>query len=121
MADCAAERMGVFAIRVFAGGALLEQPPGAHTQTTPFFPLALYERDLERARRIRQAIGEQSMSESAVRFALAHPAVTSAIIGFGSPQHVADVVQARFDEPLPQGWDWPASLPGGPAARDGVS
>jgi aryl-alcohol dehydrogenase-like predicted oxidoreductase len=121
MADCAAERMGVFAIRIFAGGALLGQPPGAHTQTTPFFPLALYERDLERARRIQKGVGKQAMSELAVRFALAHPAVTSAIIGFGSPRQVADVVQTRFDEPLPQGWDLPTSVPGGPANRGGVS
>ena len=45
-------RMGVFAIRVFAGGALLGQPPSAHTLKTPYFPLALYERDAERARQL---------------------------------------------------------------------
>src|SRR5262249_49664072 len=47
IADCVRTQMGVLAIRIFAGGALLNQPPSAHTLTTPFFPLSLYERDLE--------------------------------------------------------------------------
>ena len=42
-------RMGVFAIRVFAGGALLGQEASAHTLKTPYFPLALYERVQTRA------------------------------------------------------------------------
>src|SRR4029079_2128414 len=45
IADCAEQRMGAFAIRVFAGGALVDRPPSAHTLKTPFFPLPLYERD----------------------------------------------------------------------------
>ena len=49
IADCGAQAMGVFAIRVFAGGALLGNPPSTHTLKTPFFPLALYERDRVRA------------------------------------------------------------------------
>jgi aryl-alcohol dehydrogenase-like predicted oxidoreductase len=102
MADCAAAGMGVFAIRVFAGGALLGQPPSAHTLKTPYFPLALYERDAGRARRLRDRLGGRTdLAESAVRFALAHPAVCSAIIGFGSPGHVAEVARIRFEEPPP--------------------
>jgi L-galactose dehydrogenase/L-glyceraldehyde 3-phosphate reductase len=102
IAECAAQGMGVFAIRVFAGGALLDQPPSAHTLKTAYFPLALYERDLERARRLRERVaGRMPMSEFAVRFVLAHPAVTSAIIGFGSPEHIAEVARIRFDESLP--------------------
>ncbi len=101
MADCAAVQMGVFAIRVFAGGALLDQPPSAHTLKTPYFPLALYERDAARARQLRErAAGRYTPTELAVRFALAHPAVASAIIGFGAPDHVDEVVRVRFDEPL---------------------
>jgi aryl-alcohol dehydrogenase-like predicted oxidoreductase len=92
IADCAAAGMGVFAIRVFAGGALLDQPPSAHTLRTPYFPLALYERDAERARHL---LGDRAgRAGVAVRFVLSHPAVTSAIIGFGSPDHVEEV--ARF-------------------------
>ena len=101
MAYCQGEGMGVFAIRVFAGGALLDQPPSAHTVRTPFFPLALYERDLARARRLRERVaGRLDMPEVAVRFALSHPAVSSAIIGFGSPEHVDEVSQVKLDEGL---------------------
>lgn len=103
MASCAAAEMGVFAIRVFAGGALLNQPPSAHTLKTPYFPLALYERDAERARRVLEHAGGIPASELAVRFALSHPAVSSALIGFGSPEHVDEVAGLPLDEPLPQG------------------
>ncbi|MFO0796428.1 MAG: aldo/keto reductase [Gemmataceae bacterium] len=85
-ADCHAAGVGVFAIRVFAGGALLGRPPSAHTLKTPYFPLALYERDAARA----AALGADAAA--AVRFALAHPAVCSAVVGFGAP---ADVDAAR--------------------------
>src|SRR5207248_2350708 len=63
IADCAEMQMGVFAIRVFAGGALLGQEPSAHTLKTPFFPLPLYERDRQRA-------GGADLKEAALRFVL---------------------------------------------------
>jgi aryl-alcohol dehydrogenase-like predicted oxidoreductase len=93
IADCAEMRMGVFAIRVLAGGALAGNPPSAHTLKTPFFPLALYERDVERAKQIARELPEGvSTKEVAIRFALAHPAVSAAIIGFGEPAHVDEAV-----------------------------
>jgi len=99
---CAGKGVGVFAIRVFAGGALLDQPPNAHTLKTPFFPLALYERDLERAQRLRERVaGRMPLAELAVRFALSHPALSSAIIGFGSPAHVDEIARIPLDESLP--------------------
>jgi aryl-alcohol dehydrogenase-like predicted oxidoreductase len=91
IADAELAQMGVFAIRVFAGGALLGQPPSAHTLKTPYFPLALYERDTERARRWQAAVGAESLATAAVRFVLSHPAVSAAIIGFSSPAHVDEV------------------------------
>jgi len=112
IAACAAMRMGVFAIRVFAGGALLDQPPSAHTLKTPYFPLALYERDRERARRLRT--GGRPLPELAVRFVLSHPAVCSTIIGFGSPDHVDAVAGLPFDEPLP--WELTGGAGPEPAA-----
>lgn len=100
--ECATQRMGVFAIRVFAGGALLDQSPSDHTLKTPYFPLDLYKRDAERAKAIREhVVGRFTMTELAVRFVLSHPVVTSAIIGFGSPAHVDEVVRIRLDESLP--------------------
>lgn len=89
--DCAEMRMGVFAIRVFAAGALLGQVPSAHTLKTPYFPLDLYQRDAARAELLRAELGDgESMTEFALRFALSHSAVSSAIIGFGSLRHVGE-------------------------------
>jgi len=104
MADCAAQRMGVFAIRVFAGGALLGAPPSAHTLKTPFFPLALYERDARRTGALAALLpAGLSMQAAALRFALAHPHATSALAGFRTPAEVDQAVSALFSPPLPDG------------------
>lgn len=95
LADCAEQQMGVFAIRVFAAGALLGQAPSAHTLKTPYFPLDLYQRDAARAEQLRAELRDgESMTAFALRFVLSHSAVSSAIIGFGSPSHVAELKSA---------------------------
>jgi L-galactose dehydrogenase/L-glyceraldehyde 3-phosphate reductase len=99
LADCVGCGVGAFAIRVFAGGALVDRPPSAHTLRTPYFPLALYERDLARAERLRATANGVPMGELAVRFALAHPAVSCALIGFGSPAEVDEVAGMSFGDP----------------------
>lgn len=92
----------LLAIRVFAGGALAGRPPSAHTLTTKFFPLAGYERDLRRAEAMRLLLpADLSLPEAAVRFAVHHARVTSAIIGFGSPEEVADAARWAGNGPLP--------------------
>ncbi len=98
LADCAQQQMGAMAIRVFAAGALLGAAPSAHTLKTPYFPLALYEEDRARAAELatEQADQAEPMQARALRFALAHPAIHTAIIGFGHPEHVT---VARFSEP----------------------
>jgi L-galactose dehydrogenase/L-glyceraldehyde 3-phosphate reductase len=101
IADCAETGMGVFAIRVLAGGALAGNPPSAHTLKTPFFPLALYDRDRQRAERLVELLPEgMSPAEAAVRFALSHPNVTSAIVGFSTPEQVDDAVRWAGRGPL---------------------
>jgi len=88
-ADCIAGNLGVFAIRVYAGGALLEQPPSEYTYRTQFFPLDLYQRDLLRAARIRSKLPPQvDLAQAALRFSITHPAVHSALIGFRSPEQI---------------------------------
>ena len=83
--------VGVFAIRVFAGGALAGQKPSKHTLTTKFFPLDLFRRDEERAAAIAKRLpAGMSLREVALRFAISHPDVASAIIGFGSPAEVEE-------------------------------
>lgn len=104
-ADCAEQWIGVFAIRVFAAGALLGQVPSAHTLKTPYFPLDLYQRDVARAEQLRAELRDgETMTAFALRFVLSHSAVTSAIIGFGSPSHIAEleaVVEHVFNVPVP--------------------
>ena len=101
--DCARQGMGVFAIRVFAGGALAGNPPSAHTLKTPFFPLPLYERDLARATHLQERLGPgTSLKLTALRFVLAHPHVSAAILGFREPWQIDEVVTALQAGPLPQ-------------------
>jgi L-galactose dehydrogenase/L-glyceraldehyde 3-phosphate reductase len=90
---CAERKMGVIAIRVFAGGALAGQPPSAHTMKTRFFPLELYQRDLQRAARLAERLPSgMSLREAAVRFVLKNPDISTALVGFSSAEQVAEVV-----------------------------
>lgn len=89
--------MAIFAIRVFAAGALIGAEPSAHTLTTPFFPLALYQRDRERARRMAAELGSPAeLHELALRYVLSQPQITSAIVGLGAVAHVEEA--ARLEE-----------------------
>ncbi|MCH2131491.1 MAG: aldo/keto reductase [Pirellulaceae bacterium] len=89
MADCKECGVGVFTIRVFAGGALAGRAPSAHTHKTPFFPLDLYQRDQQRAAVLCSQLGDSiSTKEAALRFAVNHSGVNAAIIGFGAEQHL---------------------------------
>ena len=94
ISDCAARGMGVFAIRVLAGGALACRPPSPHTRKTPFFPLALYERDCRRADAVARCLPDgMSRTAAAVRFSVSHAGVSSAIIGLGTPDEVEQAVR----------------------------
>jgi aryl-alcohol dehydrogenase-like predicted oxidoreductase len=101
IAACQRKGMGVFVIRVFAGGALAGKPPSPHTFKTPFFPLDLYHRDCAKAGQLGEMLPpDMRREEAAVRFALSHPSVTSAIIGFASPAEVAEAVSFAYRGPL---------------------
>ncbi len=81
--------MGIFAIRVFAAGALLGAEPSPHTFKTPFFPLDLYRRDEARVRLLTENSGSLSrIREHGLRYVVSLPEITSAIIGFGQVNHV---------------------------------
>jgi aryl-alcohol dehydrogenase-like predicted oxidoreductase len=119
IATCQRHGLGVFAIRVLAGGALAGRPPSPHTRQTPFFPLALYEQDAARAAHVRRLLPEGMTSEElAIRFALSHPAVACALIGFGAPDEVADACRFAARGPLDtalldrlRGCPWDAAVP----------
>ena len=106
IADCDRAGMGVFAIRVLAGGALVGRPPSVHTLKTPFFPLSLFERDRNRAARLQAALGADGcMSHAAIRFVLSHPSIHSAIIGFGETTDLDDAIEALNSAPLIRDWE----------------
>ncbi len=101
--DCRRLQIGVFAIRVFAGGALVGQPPSAHTLQTKFFPLDLYQRDVQRAASLRDALsGRMELADAAVRFVLGHAGVSSALIGFSEPSQIDAAVRALEQGRLPE-------------------
>ena len=106
IADCARHDMGVLAIRVLAGGALVGNAPSPHTLKTPFFPLALYERDIARAAHL-QEICRHSVApvELAIQFALSHPFVHSALIGFGENSQIDTALRALDGLPSRINWD----------------
>lgn len=93
--------LGIFAIRVFAAGALLGAAPSAHTQKTPFFPLALYERDRAAAGRLAESLGGfAALQDVALHYVLSQPEIASAIVGFGAAEHVDDAVRISQRGPL---------------------
>ncbi len=92
MDDAAAMSMGVFAIRVFAGGALLGNEPSAHTLKTPFFPLDLYKRDQHRAHQL--GLSPAAVKEAALRFVLDDRRVQCAIVGLGNVDEVEEAIRS---------------------------
>jgi D-threo-aldose 1-dehydrogenase len=102
---CQAHDMGVFAIRVFAAGALLGHEPSAHTLKTPYFPLAVFERDRQRAAQLAAWLGDtMSMKELALRFALDQPLPHIALIGLSDPDQVDEVAALATRGPFPREW-----------------
>ena len=97
IADCAAGHGRVRDPRLRRRGAAR---PGAdaHTLRTPFFPLALYERDRVRARELA-ADGKSLKENGAFRFVLDDPRVHSAIVGFGTAEHVEELARLGDQSP----------------------
>lgn len=94
IAECINQRMGVIAIRVFAGGALASLPPSAYTLTARVFPLHLYERDMERTAHLAKVLPTgMSLKEAALRFVLSEPNVSTALIGFSNPEQIDEAVR----------------------------
>jgi aryl-alcohol dehydrogenase-like predicted oxidoreductase len=99
---CAEKKLGVIAIRVLAGGALAGQPPSAHTLMTKFFPLAIYQRDAQKAERLAKILPPgMTAKEAAVRFVLSHGDVSTALIGFSGVEQVDEAIELSRRGPLP--------------------
>ncbi|MBI2917163.1 MAG: aldo/keto reductase [Chloroflexi bacterium] len=102
----ASQGMGVLAIRTLAGGALAGQARGGgggHTLS----PGSEYDADLERAVKVRQALREETgtLPQTAMRYVLSHPSVSTVLVGFSSVEHIDEAVRCAASPGLS-----PASL-----------
>ena len=105
--NCARHDVGVIAIRVFAGGALVGQSPSPHTYKTKFFSMDLFQRDQQRALQLRSALPDGlSLAEASLRFVLSVPGVTTALLGIASPEQVDQAVSFASKGPIDtQTWE----------------
>jgi aryl-alcohol dehydrogenase-like predicted oxidoreductase len=99
--------VGVVGIRVLAGGALsgsAERHPIASPPPEPIGTAMDYDADVVRARRLMPLIEggfAASLTEAATRFALAHPAMGTILVGMAAPQQFEDALAAVQKGPLP--------------------
>jgi aryl-alcohol dehydrogenase-like predicted oxidoreductase len=99
--------VGVVGIRVLAGGALSgssERHPIASPPPAPIGTAMDYDADVARARRLMRLVEEgfaASLTEAATRFALAHPAMGTILVGMAAPQQFEDALAAVQKGPLP--------------------
>ena len=98
---------GVIGIRVLAGGALsgsAERHPIASPPPAPIGSAMSYDGDIARARRLMPLVTEgfaASLTEAATRFAIAHPAIGTILVGMATPQQFEDALAAVQKGPLP--------------------
>lgn len=102
---CSNHGLGVVAIRVMAGGALVGQNPSPHTYKTKFFTLDVFQRDCERAGRLARLLPpETSCASASIRYAIETMGATTALIGFATREQVELAVlaseQGRLDDDL---------------------
>lgn len=107
LARATEQRMGAVGIRVLAGGALgslAERHPISSQRVVPMGTNADYAGDVEAARRLLPLVSEgrvASLAEAALRFAISHPAISSALVGFSDDAHIDAAVAAERNGPLP--------------------
>ena len=101
------ERVGVVGIRVLAGGALsgsAHRHPVASPEPEPIGSALSYKADLSRASRLMPLVTEgfaASLAEAAIRFAIAHPAIGTILVGMASVDEFEAAVAAVQKGPLP--------------------
>jgi aryl-alcohol dehydrogenase-like predicted oxidoreductase len=98
---------GVIAIRVYAAGALSgvpERHPIAFLPHRPLIPGSAYAEDVKRARALADVARERDMDgvlELGLRFALTAPAVSTALVGLSSVEHLESAIRWAERGPLP--------------------
>ncbi len=99
--------VGVVGIRVLAGGALSGSPhrhPVASPEPEPIGSALSYKADLSRASRLMPLVTEgfaASLPEAAIRFAIAHPAMGTILVGMASVDEFETALAAVLKGPLP--------------------
>jgi aryl-alcohol dehydrogenase-like predicted oxidoreductase len=91
----AAKGMGAFVIRVLAAGALTSDPgPGGGSSSEPLSPGSDYALDIERAAKVKAAIGVdgKSLTQLAIRFGLMKSEVSTVLVGFSNTTHIDEAV-----------------------------
>ncbi|HEX5455036.1 MAG TPA: aldo/keto reductase, partial [Stellaceae bacterium] len=107
LGHAAAADMGVIVIRVVAGGALSgseERHPLGSPPPAPIGSGADYRRDVERARRFEPLLREghaDSLIELAIRYPLAHRAVSTVLVGYSTLEQLEYAARAVEKGPLP--------------------
>jgi aryl-alcohol dehydrogenase-like predicted oxidoreductase len=102
-----AKGVGVVGIRIVAGGALsgsAERHPIASPAPPPIGSANTYDADLERARRLLPLVKDghaATMAEAAVRFAIAHPAMGTILVGMATRDQFEQALAAVLKGPLP--------------------
>jgi aryl-alcohol dehydrogenase-like predicted oxidoreductase len=100
--------MGVIGIRVLAAGALSgveSRHPVAMPRVEPIASGPDYEADVVRARRLDPLVREghaDSLVEAAIRFAISSDAVSTALVGYSSLEHLEYAAAAVNRGPLPR-------------------
>jgi aryl-alcohol dehydrogenase-like predicted oxidoreductase len=99
--------VGTIGIRVLAGGALSgneERHPLGLALVEPIGSGASYAADAARARRLAPMVSEghaASLTEMGIRFAIAHPALSTTEIGLATLDQLNDAIRAVEKGPLP--------------------
>jgi aryl-alcohol dehydrogenase-like predicted oxidoreductase len=91
----AAKGMGAFVIRILAGGALTSDPSaGGGSSTEPLSPGSDYQLDLQRAEKVKAAlaVNGKMLTQSAIRFGLMNPKISTVLVGFSNTAHIDEAV-----------------------------
>lgn len=101
IADCQQHDVGVLNIRVMAAGVIAtDARHGREAVLTPNAEIAVEER---RAKLALEALGEFdcTRAQAAIRFCLAHPGVSGALLGAAELSHIDEAIAAVDMGPLP--------------------
>ncbi len=104
MDRAASKGMGIFVIRVLAAGALTANPgAGGGSSPAPLSPGSDYPLDVERAEKIKAALGldGHGLTQTAICFALMKPEVSSVLVGFSNTAHIDQAVGCSGTGGLP--------------------